>query len=157
MPASASRRSGGARDNDMTPDKIPSDYEYFEQFLDKEESRSHKNLNQHARLTLIRNAKLQTEIVNTIIKQFPDMPGQWIAAAEYILLSVISSYLQAADQHGLERDMTLTEAKDRIRCSILTQTAITIAEIDAYPDIANVENWYQSHDQLRKLFDKECE
>ncbi len=99
----------------MTSDKIPSDDKYFEHLLDEEESRSHKKLNQHARLTLIRNAKLQAEIVNKIIKQFPDMPGQWIAAAQYILLSIISSYLQTADQHGLERDMTLIEAKDRIR------------------------------------------
>ena len=68
-------------------------------------------MNQHARLTLIRNAKLQAEVVNKIIKQFPDMPSQWIAAAQYILFSAISSYLQTADQHGLERDMTLTEAK----------------------------------------------
>ena len=59
----------------MTSDKIPSDYEYFEQLLDEEESRSHKKLNRHARLMLIRNAKLQDEIVNKIIKQFPDMPG----------------------------------------------------------------------------------
>ncbi len=140
----------------MTSDKIPSDDNYFRQLLDEEESRSHKKLNQHARLTLIRNAKLQAKIVNNkIIKQFPDMPGQWIAAAQYILLSIISSYLQTADQHGLERDMTLIEAKDRIRGSILAQTAIIIAEIDAYPDIANVENWYQSHDQLRKYFDDE--
>ena len=101
----------------MTSDKIFSDDGYFEQLLDEEESRSHNKLNQHARLTLIRNAKLQTEIVNKIIKQFPDMPGQWIAAAQYILFSVISSYLQGADQHRLERDMTLTEAKDRIRRS----------------------------------------
>jgi hypothetical protein len=104
---------------------------------------------------LIRNAKLQAEIVNKIIKQFPDMPGQWIAAAQYILFSVISSYLQVADQHGLDRDMTLIEAKDWIRRSVLAQTARIIAEIDAYPDIAKVENWYQSHDQLRKLFDDE--
>ncbi len=83
------------------------------------------------------------------------MPGQWIATAQYILLSTISSYLQTADQHELERDMTLTEAKDRIRHSVLAQTARIIAEIDAYPNIANVENWYQSHDQLRKLFDDE--
>src|SRR6476620_6283144 len=138
----------GTIDNDMTSDKIPSDDEYFEQMLDEEESRSYKKLNQHARLTLIRNAKLQTEIVNKIIKQFPDMPGQWIAAAQYILFSVISSYLQVADQHGLERDTTLTEAKDRIRRSVLAQTARIIAEIDAYPDIAKVENWYLSHDQL---------
>src|SRR5262249_30088941 len=137
----------------MTSDKTPSDYEHFEQLLDEEESKSNKKLNQHARLTLIRNAKLQAEIVNKIIKQFPDMPGQWIAAAQYIWFSIISSYLQTADQHGLERDMTLTEAKDRIRHSVLSQTARIIAEIDAYPDIANVENWYQSHDQLRKLFD----
>jgi hypothetical protein len=145
----------GTIDNDMTSDKIPSDDEYFEQMLDEEESRSHKKMNQHARLTLIRNAKLQAEIVNKLIKQFPDMPGQWIAAAQYILFSVISSYLQAADQHGLERDMTITEAKDRIRHSVLAQTARIIAEIDTYPDIANVENWYLSHDQLRKLFDDE--
>ena len=47
------------------------------------------------------------------------LPGQWIAACpQYILFSTISSYLQAADQHGLERDMTLTEAKDRIRHSV---------------------------------------
>ncbi len=69
----------GTIDNDMTSDKIPSDDEYFEQMLDEEESRSHKKMNQHARLTLIRNAKLQAEVVNKIIKQFPDMPGQWIA------------------------------------------------------------------------------
>ena len=154
-PASASRRSGEARDNDMTSDKIPSDDEYFEQLLDEEESRSHKKLNQHARLMLIRNAKLQAEIVNKIIKQFPDMPGQWIAAAKYILFSVISSYLQVADQHGLERDMTLTEAKDWIRRSILSLTSRIIIEIDTYPDIAKVENWYLSHDQLRKFFDDE--
>ena len=72
----------------MTADKIPSDYEYFEQLLDEEESKSHKKLNQHARLTMIRNAKLQAEIVNKIIKQFPDMPGQWMATAQYILFSV---------------------------------------------------------------------
>ena len=126
----------------MTSDKIFSDDGYFEQLLDEEESRSHNKLNQHARLTLIRNAKLQTEIVNKIIKQFPDMPGQWICCAQYILFSVISSYLQGADQHRLERDMTLTEAKDRIRRSVLVQTARIIAEIDAYPDIAKVENWY---------------
>ena len=82
------------------------------------------------------------------------MPGQWIAAAHYILLSTISSYLQAADLHALERDMTLSEAKDLIRHSVLSQTAKIIAEIDAYPDIANFENWYQSHDQLRKFFDE---
>ena len=142
----------------MTSDKIPSgDDEYFEQMLDEEESRSHKKMNQHARLTIIRNAKLQAEIVNNkIIKQFPNMPGQWIAAAQYILFSTISSYLQAADQHGLEtEDMTLIEAKDMIRRSVLAQTARIIAEIDTYPDIANVENWYQSHDQLRKYFDDE--
>jgi hypothetical protein len=71
----------------MTSDKIPSeDYdEYFEQLLDEEEYRSQKKMNQHARLTIIRNAKLQAEIVNNkIIKQFPNMPGQWIAAAHYI-------------------------------------------------------------------------
>ena len=51
--------------------------------------------------------------------------------------------------------MTLTEAKDRIRHSVLAQTARIIAEIDTYPDIANVENWYLNHDQLRKLFDDE--
>jgi hypothetical protein len=51
--------------------------------------------------------------------------------------------------------MTLTKAKDRIRHLILAQTANIVAEIDAYPDIANVEKWYQSHDQLRKLFDNE--
>ncbi len=124
--------------------------------LDEEESRSNKKMNQYARLKLIRNAKLQAEIVNNkIIKQFPDMPSQWIAAAQYILFSVVSSYLQAADQHGLERDMTLAEAKDRIRHSVLSPTARIIAEIDAYPNIANVKNWYQSHDQLRKLFDDE--
>ena len=139
----------------MTSDKIPSDYEYFEQLLDEEESRSHKKLNRHARLMLIRNAKLQDEIVNKIIKQFPDMPGQWIAAAQYILFSVISSYLQVADQHGLERDMTLTEAKDWIRRSVLTQTARIITEIDTYPDIANIANWYLGHDRLRKFFDDE--
>ena len=144
-----------AIDNDMTSDKIPSDYEYFEQLLDEEESKSHKKLNQRARLTMIRNAKLQAEIVNKIIKQFPDMPGQWIAAAQYILFSVISSYLQVADHHRLERDMTLTEAKDWIRSSILAQTARIITEIDTYPDIANIANWYLSHDQLRKLFDDE--
>ena len=83
------------------------------------------------------------------------LPGQWIVAAQYILFSTISSYLQTADQHGLERDMTLTEAKDRIRHSVLAQTARIIIEIDTYPDIANVENWYLSHDQLRKLFDDE--
>ena len=84
------------------------------------------------------------------------MPGQWIAAAQYILFSVISSYLQVADQHGLERDMTFTEAKDWIRRSILAQTARIIAEIDAYPDIARVEDFrYLSHDQLRKFFDDE--
>jgi hypothetical protein len=79
----------------MPSDNIPSDYdEYFEQLLEEEESRSHKKMNQHARLTIIRNAKLQAEIVNNkIIKQFPNMPGQWIAAAHYILLSTISSYL----------------------------------------------------------------
>ncbi|HEY7082850.1 MAG TPA: hypothetical protein VH500_24425 [Nitrososphaeraceae archaeon] len=83
------------------------------------------------------------------------MPDQWIAAAQYVLFSTISSYLQAADQHGLEReDMTLTEAKYRIRHSVLAQTARIMAEIDAYPDIANLENWYQSHDQLLKLFDE---
>ncbi len=71
-----------------------------------------------------------SEIVNTIIKQFPDMPPQWFAAAQYILFSVISSYLQVADQHGLERDMTLTEAKDRVRRSVLAQTARIMAEID---------------------------
>jgi hypothetical protein len=112
-------------------------------------------MNQHARLTIIRNAKLQAEIVNKIIKQFPNMPGQWIAAAQYILFSTISSYLQAADQNRLEKeDMTLTEAKDSIRSLVLAQTARIIAEIDTYPDIANVENWYQTHDQLRKLFDE---
>ena len=78
-------------DNDMTSDKIPSDDEYFEQMLDEEESRSHKKMNQHARLTLIRNAKLQAEVVNKIIKQFPDMPGQWVAPT-HILFSTISSY-----------------------------------------------------------------
>ncbi len=139
----------------MTSDKLHPD-ECFEQMLDKEESRSHKKMNQDARLTLIRNAKLQDEIVNNkIINQFPHMPSQWFAAAQYILFSVISSYLKAADLHGLERDMTLTEAKDRIRRSVLAQTARIIAEIDAYPDIANVKNWYQSHDQLRILFDDE--
>jgi len=46
----------------MTSDKIPSDYEYFEQLLDKEESRNHKKLNQHARLTVIRNPKLHAGI-----------------------------------------------------------------------------------------------
>jgi hypothetical protein len=140
----------------MTSDKIPSDDEYFEQLLDEEESRSHKKSNQLARLTLIRNAKLQAEIVNKIIKQFPDMPDQWIAAAQYILFSVISSYLQVADQHGLERNMTFTEAKDSIRRSILAQTARIIAEIDAYPDIARVEGLKcLRHDQLRKFFDDE--
>jgi hypothetical protein len=139
----------------MTSDKITSDDEYFQQMLNGEESRSHKKLNQHARLTLIRNAKLQAEIVHKIVRQFPGMPRQWIAAAQYILFSVISPYLQIADQHGLERDMTLTEAKDRIRYLVLAQTARIIAEIDAYPDVANVEKWYQSHDQLRKLFDNE--
>jgi hypothetical protein len=105
---------------------------------------------------LIRNAKLQTEIVNKIIRQFPNMPDQWIAAAQYILFSVISSYLQTADQHRLKReDMTLIETKDRIRHSVLAQTARIIAEIDTYPDIANIENWYQSRDQLQKLFDEE--
>ncbi|HEY7079972.1 MAG TPA: hypothetical protein VH500_09740 [Nitrososphaeraceae archaeon] len=88
------------------------------------------------------------------------MPDQWIAAAQYILFSTISSYLQIADQHGLEReDMTLTEAKDRIRYLVLAQTARIIAEIDTYPDIANLENWYQSCDELRMLFDgksKKC-
>jgi hypothetical protein len=140
----------------MTSDNIPSDDDkYFEQLLDEEESRSHKKMNQHARLTIIRNAKLQAEIVNKIIKQFPNMPGQWIAAAQYILFSTISSYLQAADQNRLEKeDMTLTEAKDSIRSLVLAQTARIIAEIDTYPDIANVENWYQTHDQLRKLFDE---
>ncbi len=124
--------------------------------LDEEESRSHKKMNQHARLTIIRNAKLHAEIVNNkIIKQFPNMPSQWIAAAHYILLSTISSYLQAADQHRLERDMTLSEAKDMIRHSIQSQTAKIMAEIDAYPDITNVKNWYQSYDRLRKLFDDE--
>ena len=83
------------------------------------------------------------------------MPGQWIAAAHYILLSTISSYLQAADQHALEKDMTLSEAKDVIRHSVLVQTARIISEIDTYPDIANVKNWYQSYDRLRKLFDNE--
>jgi hypothetical protein len=71
----------GKVDNDMTSDKIPSeDYdEYFEQLLDEEEYRSQKKMNQHARLTIIRNAKLQAEIVNNkIIKQFPNMPGQWL-------------------------------------------------------------------------------
>jgi hypothetical protein len=139
----------------MTSDKTPSDYEHFEQLLDEEESKSNKKLNQHARLTMVRNAKLQAEIVNKIIKQFPDMPGQWIAAAQYILFSVISSYLQVADHHGLERDMTLIEAKDWIRSSILAQTVRIITEIDTYPDIAKVENWYLSHDQLRKFFDDE--
>ncbi len=38
---------------------------------------------------------------------------------------------------------------------VLAQTAKIIAEIDAYPDITNVENWYLSYDQLRKLFDDE--
>ena len=38
--------------------------------------------------------------------------------------------------------MTLTEAKDRIRRWVLARTARIIAEIDAYPDIAKVENWY---------------
>jgi hypothetical protein len=123
--------------------------------LDEEESRSHKEMNQHVRLTLIRNAMLQVEIVNKIMKQFPDMPSQWIAAAQYILFSIISSYLQAADHHGLEIDMSLTEAKDMIRHSVLAQTARIIAEIDTYPDIANVENWYQNHYQLQKLFDDE--
>jgi hypothetical protein len=105
---------------------------------------------------MIRNAKLQAEIVNNkIIKQFPDMPSQWIAAAQYILFSVVSSYLQAADQHALERDMTLSEAKNRIRHSVLSQTARLLAEIDAYPNITNVKNWYQRHDQLRTLFDNE--
>ena len=132
---------------------LPCNDEHFEQILEEEESRSHKKMNQHARLTLIRNAKLQAEVVNKIIKQFPDMPSQWIARPQYILFSVVSSYLQTADQHGLERDMTLTEAKDRIRHWVLAQTARIIAEIDAYPDIAKVENWYQTHDQLRKLFD----
>jgi len=99
----------------MTSDKITSDDEYFQQMLNGEESRSHKKLNQHARLTLIRNAKLQAEIVHKIVRQFPGMPRQWIAAAQYILFSVISSYLQVADQHGLDRDMTLIEAKDWIR------------------------------------------
>lgn len=105
--------------------------------LEEEESRSHKKMNQHARLTLIRNAKIQAEIVNNrIVRQFPDMPSQWIAAAHYILFSVVSSYLQRADQHELEReDMTLTEAKDRIMHSVLAQTARIMAEIDAYPDI----------------------
>ena len=78
-----------------------------------------------------------------------------VAAAQYILFSVISSYLQVAYQHGLERDMTFIEVKDWIRSSILSQTARIITEIDAYPDIAKVENWYQSHDQLRKFFDDE--
>jgi hypothetical protein len=59
--------------------------------LDEEESRSHKKLNQHARLMLIRNAKLQAEIVNKILRQFPGIPGQWIAAAQYILFQ---SYLR---------------------------------------------------------------
>jgi hypothetical protein len=58
----------------MTSDKTPSDYEYFEQLLDEEETKSHKKLNQHARLTMVRNAELQSERVNKIIKQFPDMP-----------------------------------------------------------------------------------
>jgi hypothetical protein len=142
----------------MTSNKITSDddEEYFEQLLDEEESRSHKKINQHARLAIIRNAKLQAEIVNDkIIKQFPNMPGQWIAAAHYILLSTISSYLQAADQHRLERDMTLSETKDMIRHSVLVQTARIITEIDSYPEIANVKNWHQSYDRLRKLFDNE--
>ncbi|HEY7080786.1 MAG TPA: hypothetical protein VH500_13865 [Nitrososphaeraceae archaeon] len=82
------------------------------------------------------------------------MPDQWIAAAQYILFSVISSYLQTADRHRLEReDMTLIETKDRIRHSVLAQTARIIAEIDTYPDVAKIENWYQSRDQLQKLFD----
>jgi hypothetical protein len=121
-----------------------------------EDDRNITSKNLHARLTLIRNAKLQAEIVDKIIiKQFPNMPGQWIAAAQYILFSTVSSYLQAADHHELERDTTLTEARDRIRHSVLDHTARIIAEIDTYPDIANLENWYQSHDQLRKLFDYE--
>jgi hypothetical protein len=49
--------------------------------------------------------------------------------------------------------MSLIKAKDMIRRSVLAQTARIIAEIDTYPDIAKVENWYQSRDQLRKLFD----
>ena len=77
----------GTIDNDMTSDKIPSDDEYFEQMLDEEESRS-----------LAR-------------------PMDCCLGSQYILFSTISSYLQTADQHGLERDMTLTEAKDRIRHS----------------------------------------
>ena len=88
-PASASWRWGEAIYNDMTSYKIFSDDGYFEQLLDEEESRSHNKLNQHARLTLIRNAKLQTEIVNKIIKQFPDMPGQWIALTVYFIFSHI--------------------------------------------------------------------
>ena len=40
-----------------------------------------------------------------------------------------------------------------IRHSVLVQTARIIAEIDTYPDIANVKNWYQSYDRLQKLFD----
>ncbi|HEY7083104.1 MAG TPA: hypothetical protein VH500_25705 [Nitrososphaeraceae archaeon] len=117
-----------------------------------EDDRNLTTKNLHARLTLIRNAKLQAEIVNKIIKQFPNMPDQWIASAQYILFSVISSYLQTADQNELERDMTLAEAKDMIKHSVLAHTARIIAEIDTYPDIANVENWYQRHDQLRMLF-----
>jgi hypothetical protein len=122
-------------------------------YIEGDRNLTTKNL--HARLTLIRNAKLQSEIVDKIIKRFPDMPDQWIAAAQYILFSTISSYLKVADQYGLEReDMTLTEAKNRIRHSVLSHTARIMAEIDAYPDIANLENWYQSHDQLLKLFDE---
>jgi hypothetical protein len=51
--------------------------------------------------------------------------------------------------------MTLIETKDWIRSSILSQTVKIITEIDTFPDIAKVENWYLNHDQLLKFFDDE--
>lgn len=54
------------------------------------------------------------------------------------------------------REIRLAEEKDWIRRSVLAQTARITAEIDAYPDIAKVEDFrYLYHDQLRKFFDDE--
>ena len=73
--------------------------------LNEEESRSNKKIINIPGWRQFAMQRLQAEIVNNkIIKQFPDMPSQWIAAAHYILFSAISSYLQTANHLAHSQD-----------------------------------------------------
>jgi cytoplasmic iron level regulating protein YaaA (DUF328/UPF0246 family) len=128
--------------------------EYFERILSEEVSRSKgPKLNQHDRLNLIRDQKIQiklhVELMQKIMNAFPEKQKQQLAAGLTAMHGVVQRYLEAHDFNHEELD----GAKNHLRLSVLAQTARIIAMIDAYPDFEMIKDFQSlSHSQLRQYF-----